>query len=378
MDYPVVIVPSHGARPVISISDGPHVDGKPKGINAGTVYIRSAGPESVAIRNVDDWYNLLDRCLSFRTDMLSRLFRQSIDRTSRPALPVQDMLKEVMDDASADFVRQTDLLMANIADKDAEHREAAARGKSAHAVIGYALIDDAGTPLPFQRLRHLAEQADVFMGQYASYGWQSFLVLHPEERAPQIRPAVVGGKETQYLEGMRLEHTGLIAGSYDYWRMYEDGFAVSVESYVEDAARAQPRSGTPYILVNWALVRLHSILAHARYLGALLGPPNQLVVRMTWKGLEGRRLQRSQDRFMSPGLFTGDRFTKTITVPWTDLRDDHFGALKRLALPFFDIFPNAGWGDPESWLTKELVDQQFREIDRNRLRLPEPDSLEGR
>jgi len=50
--YPVVIVPSHGARPVIAVNDGPQDDkGRRVGIRQGKIYIRAAGPESVQIKH---------------------------------------------------------------------------------------------------------------------------------------------------------------------------------------------------------------------------------------------------------------------------------------------------------------------------------------
>jgi predicted HTH transcriptional regulator len=49
VSYPVVIVPAHGVRPVIAIADGPpDQKGRPIGIREGALYIRSAGPESIA------------------------------------------------------------------------------------------------------------------------------------------------------------------------------------------------------------------------------------------------------------------------------------------------------------------------------------------
>jgi predicted HTH transcriptional regulator len=54
--YPVVVVPSHGARPVVAIADGPRdARDRPVGVRLGIIYIRAAGPESAPIRNIDDW-----------------------------------------------------------------------------------------------------------------------------------------------------------------------------------------------------------------------------------------------------------------------------------------------------------------------------------
>lgn len=37
-------------------------------------------------------------------------------------------------------------------------------------------------------------------------------------------------------------------------------------------------------------------------------------------------------------------------------------ALRRVALPVFDLFANAGWLEPNSWLTRELVEREFTKL----------------
>lgn len=104
VSYPVIVVQSHGARPVIAVADGiPDANGKPLGVVAGTIYMRAAGPQSTAIRTGDDWNALLDRCLSHRTDLLGVLFRQSMARQSRPSRHIAEILAAVVDEAAVDF-----------------------------------------------------------------------------------------------------------------------------------------------------------------------------------------------------------------------------------------------------------------------------------
>jgi hypothetical protein len=91
VSYPVVIVPGHGSRPVIAIADGPQDQkGRPIGIREGALYIRSAGPESIAIRRPDDWTALLERCLRHRADLLANIMRQAIGPSSKPSFPNYD------------------------------------------------------------------------------------------------------------------------------------------------------------------------------------------------------------------------------------------------------------------------------------------------
>jgi hypothetical protein len=57
--YPVVIVPSHGARPLIAVNDGPQDDrGRRVGVRQGEIYIRAADRESVQIKQADAYGSL--------------------------------------------------------------------------------------------------------------------------------------------------------------------------------------------------------------------------------------------------------------------------------------------------------------------------------
>ncbi|RWB93101.1 MULTISPECIES: hypothetical protein [unclassified Mesorhizobium] len=58
-----------------------------------------------------------------------------------------------------------------------------------------------------------------------------------------------------------------------------------------------------------------------------------------------------------------DRFARTITLQWTELRDDYFGALRRVALPFLSLFATQGWFQPDSWLTPEAVQNEFKRLE---------------
>jgi hypothetical protein len=100
----------------------------------------------------------------------------------------------------------------------------------------------------------------------------------------------------------------------------------------------------------------------------------QVIVRMDWRGLKGRMLARDNFRQAAGGgTSADDRFAKTVTLQWADLRDDYFGALRRVALPFLNLFAAPGWFDPESWLTREAVNGQFKRIEVNTITLFEDD-----
>ncbi|MBR1208190.1 MULTISPECIES: helix-turn-helix domain-containing protein [unclassified Bradyrhizobium] len=219
--YPVVIVPSHGARPVVAIADGPQDDrGKPIGISQGTVYVRMAGPESAPIRSADDWNTLFDRCLSHRADLLGKVLRQSLSHQSRPDQKVVAFLQAALDDTALDFTAQTRLL----ADKaDPKYRNDILRAGTNYSALGYALIDSEGRLVEIPNPRAVNDRVSIEMHRYAYMGWSSFLPLNVPERAPQVRMGMIAGQEVTYLEGMRLENTGLISAAFDYWRIYDCG-----------------------------------------------------------------------------------------------------------------------------------------------------------
>ncbi|CCV16414.1 conserved hypothetical protein [Mesorhizobium sp. STM 4661] len=103
----------------------------------------------------------------------------------------------------------------------------------------------------------------------------------------------------------------------------------------------------------WTLVAIHSLLAHARLMGQELPGIAQVIVRMDWRGLADRVLMWDSFRMVASSKLADDRFARTTTLQWTDLRDDYFGALRRVALPFLSVFATHSWFQPESWLTTE-------------------------
>jgi hypothetical protein len=358
-NYPVVIVPSHGARPVIAVADGPQDDkGRSVGIRQGAIYIRAAGSESVQIQHADDWNALLERCLSHRSDLLGKILRQSIAQSSQPSPRSRELLLAAIEATAPDFATQTAALAALVGPADQDRVHAAGRQ---FCSLGYLLLDAEGGPMEIENLRSVNDRVAVAMHRYAYSGWSSFLPLTTPERAPQIRTGSLLGTDHSYVEGMRLEKTGLLASAFDYWRVYDCGIAMTVESYHEDYA-ALRSGGPPHLTALQILVKVHSLLAHARLLGQEIPGIHLVVIRMDWRGLSGRMLMWDDAHVVSPVKVTDDRFVKTLTLSWADLRDDYFAALRRVALPIFNLFANAGWLEPDTWLTRELVEREFAKL----------------
>jgi hypothetical protein len=354
VSYPVVIVPGHGARPVIAIAGGlPDQKGRPIGIREGELYIRSAGPESIAIRRPDDWTALLERCLRHRADILASIMRQAIGSSSKPSLTAIDLLKAACRATADSFVAQ---IRDVVPQMDAQDQPRVREMADNFAVLGYALLGENGELLRLENLRTVNARADVGMHQYAHIGWNSFLPLHVAERAPQLRTEPLLGEDRSYLEGMRIANSAFLGATFDYWRMYEDGVCCFVESYREDYQGRSDGLG-----VGLCLIKLHSILAHARLVGQEMPEIARVVVHMEWSGLAGRRLMWDRHSPASAGPVADDRFGKTITLDWGEIRDDYFEALQ-ISLPLFELFPLTGTADPAAWFTRARVEQIFASL----------------
>jgi hypothetical protein len=350
--YPVVVVPSHGVRPVIAIADGPSDQkGRPIGIRDGVLYIRSTGPESIAIRLPDDWTAILDRCLKHRADILASIMRQAMGSSSKPSLSALELLKAACGSTATSFSTQIEELIPLV---DAQNRDRIRDAGSNFAVLGYALVGEDGELLCLDELRAVNARANIGMHQYAYYGWNSFLPLHVPERAPQIRTESLLGEERPFLEGMRLHNTGVLSAALDYWRMYEDGICCFAESYRDDYAGRSERLG-----VSLSLIKLHSILAHARLVGQEMPAIAKIILRMEWKGLAGRYMMWDRDMMASSLRIADDRFTRTITLDWAEVRDDYFQALRKISLPFFNLVPIDGAVDSGAWFTRSRIQETF-------------------
>lgn len=369
--YPVLVVSANGARPVIAIADGPQDSrNRPIGVTQGTIYIRVAGPESAPIRSADDWNALLDRCLSHRSDLLGKVLRQSLARQTRPDQKVIALLRAALDDTAQDFTAQTQLLAAKV---ESKYRDDIVRAGTNFSALGYALVDSEGDPVEISNPRSVNDRVSVEMHRFAYYGWGSFLPLNVPERAPQVRMSMLAGREVTYLEGMRVENTGLISSAFDYWRLYECGIGVSVESFRDDWRR-EGETAPPHLTPAWILITIHSLLAHARLVGQEVPGVAQVVVRMEWRGLKGRMLAWDRLRHAAGGgTLADDRFAKDIAIDWAILRDNYFEALRRVALPFLRIFGTSGWFDADEWLTREAVGAQFAQQRMNTIRLFDED-----
>lgn len=351
--YPVVIVPSHGSRPVFAIGDGPQDGGgRPIGIRKGVVYVRAAGPESVPISSPDDWNALFDRCLANRADHLGAILRTALARPGRPLPSAGATLTAAVDATADDFESQIYELSLPTQ-----------YVKNAYSAIGYSLIREDGGLVELHEIRSLNQRVAMSMREFAYNGWATFLPLTLPERAPQIRTGSLLGEDRVYLEGIRLSKMGTLPGALDYWRIYEAGVAAIAQGYREDSHPDRRPSNPPFLNVKLILWRLHSLLAHARLVGQETPGVQQISVRMDWRGLAGRMLTWDfRDWYAANGTVVDNRFAKTIVLDWADLRHSYFQALRRVVLPVFALFESGGERSMSELLTRTAVKSAFEEF----------------
>jgi hypothetical protein len=80
---------------------------------------------------------------------------------------------------------------------------------------------------------------------------------------------------------------------------------------------------------------------------------------MEWKGLAQRYMMWDRDMIASSQRIADDRFARTITLDWAEIRDDYFLALRKISLPFFNLAPVNGSTDSGAWFTRDRIRQMF-------------------
>jgi hypothetical protein len=318
------------------------------------------------------WTALLERCLAQRADLLASIMRQAINRPVRAATRAVDLLKAASAATAVDFQQQSKTLLKEVSDQ----RDKATIGAMAdnHVVLGYALVGSDGEPLQVDNPWALNTRVNMSMRQYAyrAEEWTMFLPLTHGARAPRMQVGKLLGQDHTYLEGMRLETMAVVHYPMDYWRIYDQGIFCAIESYREDHDPKLGLSKERYFVVVRCLIKLHSVLAHARLVGQELPALAQIIFHMDWRGLKDRSLilREIGDDFTTT-MPTTDRFFKTVLLTWPDLRDDYFAALKRLSAPFFELFASRSEFEPDKWLTRDRIEQLFASYGRH-MRLLDP------
>lgn len=379
--YPVVHVPSHGALPISAKNEN----------SFAQVYVRSVGPESVAISTAHQWEELLKRCMRHRENQA--LLESEEDRLSRTQAMTKAITESVVDavlrslaersdkkvsapqvdwetitllaDATrSDFLSQISALPLGQGDADRQ----IARIAENNVTLGYALLDnDLGfvtLETPHKILRKSAEG----MQDAAYFGWHDFIVLPNLDVAPRSHYWKIGDRDVTGVEGMRLAMDTVYFGAFDYWRAYGNSVFVTCQSYREDYMKLQKNTPDPFLTSVQVFIRLHSLLAHAVFTARQVPTAERIALFTDHRGLNGRYLAYGYDygvRVQSPIRPSESRFPTKLIVTRAELLDDYFGTLKKLCVSFLELW--AGGFSPEEWFTPEKIDQLIKGLQREGL-----------
>ncbi len=215
----------------------------------------------------------------------------------------------------------------------------AVRPSPAFGTSGYALVDRDGRLVEIEPLRQ-SVQACERMKDVAWRDWGWFAA--PGPRASLKRQTTL---LRSFVEGYRLRDRPFAAPPFDYWRLYENGLAATAATYVEDAPSeflSALHGGTVTIVPRFldtthTIWRLHSLLAHARFVGEQVAGVERVLVRLDWRGLDERCLLYRGSNLAGPPPH-GLLLAPDVDIRWTDLRDHYADQVALVANQVFGRF----------------------------------------
>jgi Putative DNA-binding domain len=271
-----IIVPSHGATPICAKADGPVVNGKVKGIKAGSYYIRKAGPESAPIVSSMDWVEVIRRCVTHDRAALLGALGAALASPKQSA-NTEDRLLRWHDASYAAYKQyvldhgQPDQLYA----------------RSVH--LSYLIETADREALPKQTLKSILREVNAEMRDRVNTGWSLFF---PFDRMP-IDPYFISDSATgdtdQFLEENLLrEYVGGPNG--DFWRVADDGRATTIRPIRSDFLDLNGWQHGKFFSPNNAARELGELVRHAEGLSSRFREPQTVSFRCEWRGLEGRMI----------------------------------------------------------------------------------------
>lgn len=222
LSYPVVRVPSHGAVPVCTKTDGPQdAKGRTQGISKGVHYVRAPGPKSVPIDSPDLWREVLRRCvMTDRTSLLTSI-GQLFDRPQPTADSASPLLRQ------ADWALERWTTAATEADVDWPVDVATNR-----VAFGFRLTDDAGNapaPLSLPALAGALREASSASATMSRSGSGAFAHGNSGESKPGV--ILTEGRESYTARQSAKGAEYLLPAE---WFVRDDGLGVEVAGLGED------------------------------------------------------------------------------------------------------------------------------------------------
>ena len=340
-EHPVIIVPPHGATPICARADGPHVNGRPKGILKGVHYTRKPGPESAPIQTAAEWAPIIRRsAMHERAAILG-----AIDLALRGATQsgaATDTLKTWHDSAHAAFL------------KDVEQKGLADRLGKNHVQLSYLIERADNQKLDPGRLTQILREINAEVRDLVNTGWSMFYLFVGSDIAPRFATDPSAGVgDDDFLE-VALLRSKERTFAPDMWRVSADGKATIIRQYWEDDPEfSQTISAIPgrWFSPNWMVQSLAEIVRHARGMAERFDASTAINFRCEWHGLANRSFQDVLAIWSSWTSHTDHRISAG-TWPFASVVDNWPDPVARLGGPVIRLFTTEFSLSPE-WVRSQ-------------------------
>jgi hypothetical protein len=299
--FPVVLVPGITSSPVRSKKGSPD---NGKDLRAGAYYVRRPGPRNEE-PTPEDWDEILKRLERNRTNTRLDVVAGDVARLRAAFEELQTTLLEHLRGVNpgtpikSHTELQNDLLNDWIADSDRRWRELIAplpagdpaRMASGHYTIGY-LIAPSPERVPLRQLRDILGEVVL---QFT--GWPAWWVPTRPGHQPRVHDDVL-----EAFMGSGTDRAFPDPAHSDFWRADPDGRMFLRRGFVEDSNPDRMEPGTG--IEVWAPpLRVGEALLHAGRLARRLDrAEGEILLRVDWSGLQGRRLTSTlAPEYFAPG-----------------------------------------------------------------------------
>lgn len=231
VEHPIIHVPPHGPTPVCTKANGPEIDGKVRGIVAGTYYLRKTGPESAAIVTAAEWRDVIRRCaLHDRAAILAAVTAALADNAAARAAPAgRKQLEDWAAAADQEYLRQ------------AGKTEFAAPIQDCRLQLSYAIEGENAEVLPTSSLLDTLRQVGNEVDTHVHSGWSLFHVFYVTGLTPGWH-SIQGADAEEFLQSSGVTTDRSLG--FDLWRVSPAGKATVIREFWEDTPdfRLKPRT----------------------------------------------------------------------------------------------------------------------------------------
>ena len=324
-EFPIVRVPGHGVVPICTKQNGPHdANGKPQGVRAGVYYIRSPGPESIAISSPQDWSALIRRCTINDRDVLLKDMGHILQGQAAIAPTAEDRLQSWHRDTELRFEKALGIVK-NFS------WPVSLRDNSYQFSYLISHNDDA---IPVGDLGRVLEEINNEVRDTVWTGWSMFYPFSRLEIRPSVHPEKPDGTGGDLLETNLL---GFDAALPDFWRISPDGRASLVRGYREDERFEKPGR---WLSPETVLRETAELVRHARAFARRFPSASSVSFRCVWNGLNGRELRDFDPGiYWSPGrIATANQRTVSDEYPVVQLAVSWPKIVSDLGCPILHLF----------------------------------------